>query len=238
VWQSLHTELAADGLAVVTVALDASVEEARPWVRRAGATHLSLIDREHAFADVFNVVNVPTVIWLDEAGRIVRPQDVHFVAADYAGVTKFHPRKPIAALRAWVRGEAPAYAGDPVADLRLPTATDQQARAAFTLGWWLHQHGRSEAAAQWFVRAGELAPHDFTIRRGSMPIRGIDPAGPAFFSMVAEWAAAGKSYYTPQADTATTADDFAIEPVPMMTRAELDARIAADRAEAAAADGG
>ena len=44
------------------------------------------------------------------------------------------------------------------------------------MAWWLAQQGRNEAAERWFVRAGELAPHDFNIRRGSMPIRGIDPS--------------------------------------------------------------
>jgi hypothetical protein len=52
------------------------------------------------------------------------------------------------------------------------------------------------------VRAGELAPHDFTIRRGSMPIRGVDPMGPAFFEMYSEWAQAGKPYYQPLEETA------------------------------------
>jgi hypothetical protein len=36
------------------------------------------------------------------------------------------------------------------------------------------------------VRAGELAPKDWTIRRGSMPIRGINPMGPEFFELAKE----------------------------------------------------
>ena len=32
--------------------------------------------------------------------------------------------------------------------------------------------------------AGELAPHDFTIRRGTMPMRGIDSMGPQFREML------------------------------------------------------
>jgi hypothetical protein len=82
----------------------------------------------------------------------------------------------------------------------LPTAADQQARAEWGLGRWLVDAGRGEAAARHFVRAGELAPHDFTIRRGSMPLRGIDPMGPEFRSMRQEWTAAGRPYYRPLAD--------------------------------------
>jgi hypothetical protein len=79
----------------------------------------------------------------------------------------------------------------------LPTAAEQLARTEFTLAWYLHRAGKPEAAERHFVRAGELAPHDFTIRRGSLPIRGLDPMGPAFFDMYTEWAQAGKPYYQP-----------------------------------------
>jgi hypothetical protein len=228
VWQAIHEELSADGLVVVTVALDSSIDEPRPFVERAGATHPSLVDTEHRVADLYNMVNVPTVVWIDEEGRIVRPQDVHYVSNEIASITQFHNRKPLAALRAWVHGEAPAYPGDVVADTKVPTHDDQAARAAFALGWHLSQQGKADAAERWFVRAGELAPHDFTIRRGSMPIRDIDPMGPAFFEMVGSWAQAGNPYYLPLPDTATTPDDYEIEPLEELSIEELQKRLAAD----------
>ena len=79
----------------------------------------------------------------------------------------------------------------------LPTPEEQLARAEFSLAWYLHQRGKVEAGERHFIRAGELAPHDFTIRRGSMPIRGLDPMGPAFAELYSEWTAAGRRYYTP-----------------------------------------
>jgi len=84
--------------------------------------------------------------------------------------------------------------------LRLPTEDDQRARAEFALGWWLAERGRPEAAERHFVRGGELAPHDFTIRRGTMPIRGIDPMGPKFREMLQAWVGAGNPYYRPLPD--------------------------------------
>ena len=79
----------------------------------------------------------------------------------------------------------------------LPTAAEQEARAEFTLAWWLSQQGHAEDAEPHYVRAGELAPHDFTIRRGSMPIRGLDPMGDDFMKIVTEWSEAGNAFYRP-----------------------------------------
>jgi hypothetical protein len=230
VWQAIHEELGPEGLDVITVAIDATLDAPRPYVRNAKATHPSLVDTEHRVADLYNMVNVPTVIWIDEDGRIVRPNDVHYVSSEYSSITRFHPRKPLNALRAWVRGEAEALpdelAGKAIDELvAMPTATDQEARAAFAIGWHLAQQpGKAEAAEAWFQRAGALAPHDFTIRRGSMPIRGIDPSGPAFFEMTSAWRAAGHDYYKPLPDLATTPDDFEAEPVPEVDIASIIAR--------------
>ena len=70
----------------------------------------------------------------------------------------------------------------------LPTAETQLARAERALAWRLHQRGRTEAARRHFERAGQLAPHDWTIRRGSMPIVGQNPFGPEFFELAKEGA--------------------------------------------------
>ena len=81
----------------------------------------------------------------------------------------------------------------------LPTPDEQLARAEFALAWHLHRPDGVEAAERHFVRAGELAPHDFTIRRGSMPIRGQDPMGADFAPLFQEWMEAGMPYYAPMA---------------------------------------
>ncbi len=144
------------------------------------------------------MVNVPTVVWIDERGHIVRPNDVAFGDDTFRDLTGIDSSRHHAALRAWVKeGKTPLPDGA-VRDFQiLPSADEQQARAEFALGWYLHQAGKSAAAERHFVRAGELAPHDFTIRRGSMPIRGLDPMGPAFAELYTEWQQAGHPYYRP-----------------------------------------
>jgi len=198
VWQELHNELKDYGFTVITVALDKSAEEARPFIEAAAPTHPSLIDTEHLLADLYGIVNVPTVLWIDEHRQIVRPNDVAFGSETFKDLTGIDSTPHLQALRTWVKsGERPL--GD--ADVRrlqaVPTAEEQMARAEFALAWYLHRQGKPVAAERHFVRAGALAPHDFTIRRGSLPIRGLDPMGPAFAEMYTEWAQAGNPFYHP-----------------------------------------
>ena len=198
----LYEELGGSGFTVITVALDKSADDARPWIDAARPSHPALIDTRHALADLYHIVNVPTIVWIDERARIVRPNDVGFGTDTFKHITGLESAKPLAALRAWVRGETPAFTETEIRGLqRLPTGDDQQARAEFALGEWLARHDRAEAAARHFARAGDLAPHDFTIRRGTMPLRGIDPMGPEFRRMLGEWTAAGHPYYRPLPDT-------------------------------------
>ncbi len=189
-WQALYEELGAQGFVPITVALDASPDAARPYVERAAPAHPSLIDVDHAVADLFNVVNVPTMIWIDERDRIVRPNDQQFGTDLFVALTG-RPSAPfLRAVRAWVaNGEGALQPDDVRAQQLLPTPEQQLARAEFRLGWHLHQLGRRDAAEHHFLRAGELAPGDWTIRRGSLPIRGIDPmTSPEFLALWQEGA--------------------------------------------------
>ena len=130
------------------------------------------------------------MIWIDEQGRIVRPNDAQFGTDTFVQLTG-RPSGPfLAAIRRWVTRNEGALPVDEVrADQVLPSREQQEARAEFTLAWYLHRSGRAEAAARHFERASALAPGDWTIRRGSMPIRGIDPfSSPEFFALWQEGA--------------------------------------------------
>ncbi len=176
VWQALHEELGPKGFLPITVALDSGPDAARPFIERAAPTHPALIDPEHQVADLFHMINVPTMVWIDEAGRIVRPNDQQFGNDMFVQMTGKPSAPFLAALRAWVNEGRGALAADEVREQQLlPTPEHQLARAEFRLAWHLHERGRTEAAACHFARAGELAPNDWTIRRAQLPIRGIDP---------------------------------------------------------------
>jgi peroxiredoxin len=197
VWQDLHERWADEGFSVVAVAVDQSADDVAPFVEEAGATFPVLVDADHRFVDAYGIRNVPTVVWIDEDDHIVRPNtaafgDDRFV--DFHGV----PSGPhLEALERWVIGGEAPYAddGEVRAAQPLPDDDAQQARAEFRLALSLHRAGHDEAAGRHFDEAGRLAPWDFTIRRGSMPLRGRDPFGEPFFELYEEWAAVGRPYY-------------------------------------------
>ena len=77
---------------MVSVALDTGgVDAAGPWIDRAKTTHPALIDTDHVLDELLGVVNVPSGIWIDERGTIVRPPEPAF---------PWRPRKPSAELLA------------------------------------------------------------------------------------------------------------------------------------------
>ena len=197
----MHEELKGHNFTVISIAEDQSADDAREWIEKAAPTHPALVDTQHVVADRYNMVNVPTVVWIDERGRIVRPNDVAFGSDMFKALHQIDSEKHRQALRAWVLGEQPAMTVEEARrHQKLPTLEEQLARAEFTLAFWLHERGRDEAAERHFLRGGELAPHDFMIRRGSMPIRGINSMGTEFLKMTQEWAAAGHKYYLPIED--------------------------------------
>ena len=122
-WQELYRELGPRGLQIVTVALDtAGVGAVRPWIEAAQPEHPSLIDRAHVVDELFGITNVPSGVWIDEAGTIVRPPETAYprrpdyqdraippgaAAAEAAGIAEVRKlrteaEKYVSALRDWV----------------------------------------------------------------------------------------------------------------------------------------
>jgi hypothetical protein len=78
-WQEVYERVRPFGVEIVTVAMDTAGSEAgREFVERAAPTHVTLIDTAHVLGQRFGVTNVPTGIWIDENGIIVRPAEPAF----------------------------------------------------------------------------------------------------------------------------------------------------------------
>lgn len=153
-----------------------------------------MLDVNHVVADWFGIVNVPTTVWFDENGAMVRPPtiapgDDRF--REFSGVDSAVHHD---ALRRWAvdgdvdRGLLARWA-------QPPSESPSLARAHRRVAAWLHRSGDDDAAASHFARAAALAPDDWTIRRGSMPLQGADPFGDEFFAFAVEWDGRGRNSY-------------------------------------------
>ena len=186
-WKQLADDLAEQGLDVVTVALDEDPDAVRPWVQEGLPT---AVDPEHRLSDVFGISHVPSTVWLDEEGRVVKPPTLSPGDDQFQEFTQVDAERHHAALRRWVtEGELPSVSA--------PAESDElrAARAERRLAAWLHRHGHAGLAEDHFRAAVDLAPLDFSIRRGSMPLRGQDPFGAEFFELWEEWSEAGRPGY-------------------------------------------
>ena len=55
----------------IAIAFDSGGNAAtEPWIKAAKPTYPCLIDRRHLVAELYDMVNVPTAVWIDERGKI------------------------------------------------------------------------------------------------------------------------------------------------------------------------
>ena len=196
-WQDLFQELGPRGLHIVTVALDTGgVDAIRPWIEAAQPNHPSLIDRAHVVDELFGITNVPSGVWIDEAGTIVRPPETAYPrrpdyqdreippdasaeeAARIAAVKKLRTEaeKYVFALRDWVEhGAGSRFALPPEEVLRRSRprpAAEAAAAAHFELGQHLHRLGRTEDAVRQFREAYRRQPDNWTYKRQAWNLLG------------------------------------------------------------------
>lgn len=173
--------------------MDEAADDVRPFVD--GITFPVLLDREHELTETYAITNVPTIVWIDEQDRIVRPNSASpgtDMFIEFSGVSS-EPGKE--AIRRWVRDGVvditPDEARNAVSDL---TPELEEARLRFRIGAHLRREGDDEAAGRQLRRATELAPDDLTIWRAALPLLGDDPFGEAFFERYGKWMEDGAAY--------------------------------------------
>jgi peroxiredoxin len=193
-WRDLQDELGPAGLSIFSVALDNSPAEARPWIEAAAPTYPVVVDAAHVTAERFGITNVPSTVWIDEDGRVVKPPTISPGDDQFRDFTKVDSAAHHDALRRWVIDGVAPEPSDVEATVR--TFDGQLALAERRLGAWLHGRGDIDAASAHLARAVELAPWDWTVRRASIALRGDDPfLGEEFIAFWQEWDAAGRPGY-------------------------------------------
>ena len=220
-WQALRRELHPHGLEIVTVALDTDAGAARRYIERAQPEHPSLIDQAHVVDTLFGIVNVPSGVWIDEDGMIVRPPEPAWAKPrqpreipatatprQVAMITevnkiRFEAEKYVAALRDWAAlGRASRFALSPEEVVRRsrPRPVEASIAAAhFEFGQHFYRAGRIDDAVRHFRRAHELQPDNWTYRRQAWSL--ADPEqGPTTYA--SDWLSdvlkiGAENYYPP-----------------------------------------
>ncbi len=195
-WQAQHSALSDFGLTVITVSQDSRAADAAPFIEAASPEHPSLLDPNHIVSHLYGLINVPTAIWIDEAGRIARPPRVEHASNRFAFAHGLDCAPHLASLRRWAETGETDFSPDEARLHTMPASfAEQQARANHALAWHLYQLGATEEATEHWQAAIELSPHDWTIRRGSMWLRGENPFGTEFAEAWMEWENAGRPDY-------------------------------------------
>jgi len=198
-WQALHDELEPDGFTALAVAIDDSPDDVRPFVD--DVTFPVLIDAQHLLTELYAISNVPTVIWIDEEDRIVRPNGIAFGTDTFRDFTGVAAGPHLDAVRRWVRdGEVPLAADEARGTVTDLSEDEILARLHFRVGAEALRRGDGAVGRRHLGQAAELAPYDWTIRRAAMPLVGEDPFGQRFMDLYDEWQAAGRPYHGMRAD--------------------------------------
>jgi hypothetical protein len=186
-WQGIYDELKDKNFEIITVAEDTrGAEDAGPWMtaaalpmdapvrspapsQRISLTHTALIDQEHLVSKLYNMVNVPTAVWINEQGRIVRPNETAYVDDRLKHIHGLESAPYVAALRDWAdKGDRSAYVftEERLRQRLVPENPDWSLAAAeFGLGEYLYRSGRLSAAIPHFKEAQRLNPDSWNYKR-------------------------------------------------------------------------
>ena len=155
------------------MAIDEDVDAIRAYLRDEtdGVDLPILVDADHLVTELYAISNVPTVVWIDEAGTIVQPNWNAFSTDTFRDFTGIDSGAQVEAIRRWViDGElmmTPEEARDAVGDL---SDAEERARLHFRLANRLRHDGDDEAAERHYALAEEH-------RAAGRPYHGVAAAG-------------------------------------------------------------
>lgn len=196
------------------MALDArGAEGAGEWIRAAAPTYPCLIDRRHTVAELFGMVNVPMVVWIDEHGTVVRPAEVAGASEEFrteldraagtmpeyaAAAGRRAKQAYCAALRSWVLDGSYALApAEARRRLRLPGAAEALAATHARLADLLWEAGDGTGARRHFAEASRLVPESWCFRRQAWNLEDDPPLADSRFWAAVDALAPGAFYPQP-----------------------------------------
>jgi tetratricopeptide (TPR) repeat protein len=169
-WQNFYETERNNNFELLSVAEDTGgIKAAGPWITAGKPTYAALIDENHVVSTLYGMINVPTAVWIDEKGRLVRPPETAFIDDRFKAFTHFSSATYLSALHDWIQNsEKSQYAlGEDEMRKRLTAETPEQAMSAaeFTLGEYLYKVGAASDAIRHFKEAQRLDPGNWNYKR-------------------------------------------------------------------------
>ena len=200
VWQSIYEELKSDNFEIISVAQDTGGEEAAgSYFDDANVTYTAIIDVNHHISSLYNLVNVPSGVWVDEEGKIVRINEGTYAKEHFDGAWGTNDYVPI--VRDWVaKGADSEYVWDRSKvreNIIQRTPEAERAQPAFRLGGYYFTRDNDEKAEQYWTMAQELDPTSWNYLRQDLEYEEGGNAGPEWRARREQIESAGGSYYAP-----------------------------------------
>ena len=201
-WQAFYHEVKDKNFEIISIAQDTGgVKDAGPWITAAKPEYTALIDDQHLVTRLYNMVNVPTAVWIDEKGRIVRPNEVAYVDNRYKALHGLDAGPYLDAIRDWIaNGEhsASVLSEKELKDRLTPPSRDRAtADAEFGLAEYLYHDGKGVDAIPHFKEAQRLDPDNWNYKRQAWALSNAErDYGTNFGKEVQKLN--GKPYYAPR----------------------------------------
>ena len=201
-WQKFYHDLNDKNFEIISIAQDTGgAKDAAPWITAAKPEYTALIDDKHLVTQLYNMVNVPTAVWINEKGMIVRPNEVAYVDNRYKAMHGVDAGPYLDAIRDWVaNGDRSAFVmreQEVKERLKPPSPERAMADTEFGLAEYLHKNGKGEDAIAHFKEAQRLDPDNWNYKRQAWALSDAEKNyGTSFMKEVQKLN--GKPYYAPR----------------------------------------
>ncbi len=169
-WQRIYEEIDDENFVIISAAQDTGGEAAAGKIfDDAKVTYTAIIDEDHTISTLFNLVNVPSGVWIDEQGKIVRIDEGTYTQKHKLGNIDFGSDVYVPAVLDWIANGAKSeyvWTADEVAKRIIQRTPDaERAEPAFKLGVYFHRQGNEAKANQWWEESQRLNPDSWNFHR-------------------------------------------------------------------------
>jgi peroxiredoxin len=169
-WQKVYDALKGRGFEIIAAAQDTGgLKAADVWYDKADVTYTALIDVNHTVSSLYQMVNVPTGVWVDEKGKIVRPAEVAYSKQQRVLNQLIGDDRYATGLADWVeKGPQSVYILPPERlqqRLAVRGARERLADAYFKLGAYFSDQGNRDLATRHWQESQRLSPDNWNYHR-------------------------------------------------------------------------